>query len=690
MDPKMDSGCLQPGEALVDQYDIERPLLPEELLGIMDQFLSFEMAWHEGYPLAQTLFSSHYIDVLLSLEAKTIDQIHFCKSGKNNAWSAPLLHVVLRAYCIAVVKCCDYALEEINRSLDGGGTRCNFYEEEDFSCHTYGRELFTRIPLDAVTTLLNKAIEFMEAERSYSAQGKRTTSSNIYEALIVRLNLRLSLLHAMAAETEFEDKITFWKNIPHFITPVKKTHDLGQPVPSSFSPKIQRRLASTVPPKPMVEMKFLDAIANLEQMRGDCQEALRIINFGPDNVQALKAFLFAFSSRKPESWTYPRACLATPLFTCDDAGFEQLLRRDLENLVFPASEVLDPTNWTIEAPQGNGSTANRRFELVKIIDQFTNITVRMPGGYVDFFRCVTSNRCRVRRNMTHVAVALEELRMRETEQLDARLHELTNDGLQYPLSTWTYLQKIRVMEWTVQLGFELDIYLPDELAGMYWYLSLLASSRVSLLDLILQATEARSNQMREDITKRKEMNLSLSMLRSLKTEAQGTVALASALSSIYIYLSYHGCVPIAAAKSPFYQPQLNYELRMKPFLSIKSPELPSFEEWDSVLHPFGGYDHGAKSLERSRITFLDGIDEHIKSAKMHFAAFKKLGAVAAGCEGLDEIWAKNTSVLLQSCIATGIALSALKGASSGMEIKAEIPKPGKGRYHDWWIVPKIT
>jgi hypothetical protein len=167
MDPKMDSACLAPGEALVDAYDLERPLLPEEVIGIIDQFLCCEMAWHEGYPLAQTLFSSHYIDKLLSLEAQTVDQIHFTKSGKENVWVAPLLHVVLRAYCIAVIKCCDYALEEINRSLDGGGTRCNFYEEEDFSGHTYGREMFTRIPLDQVTRLLLNAAEFITTEKGY-------------------------------------------------------------------------------------------------------------------------------------------------------------------------------------------------------------------------------------------------------------------------------------------------------------------------------------------------------------------------------------------------------------------------------------------------------------------------------------------------------------------------------------------
>jgi len=161
----MDSGCLAPGEALVDHYDIERQLLPEEIIGIMDQFLCSEMAWHEGYPLAQTLFSSHYIDKLLAREAKTIGQVHFSKAGKESIWGFPLLHLVLRSYCIAVIKCCDYALEEINRSLDGGGTRYNFYEEEDFSGHTYGRELFTRIPLPPILDLLSAAADFVEAEK---------------------------------------------------------------------------------------------------------------------------------------------------------------------------------------------------------------------------------------------------------------------------------------------------------------------------------------------------------------------------------------------------------------------------------------------------------------------------------------------------------------------------------------------
>jgi hypothetical protein len=43
MDPKMDSGYLEPGDSLEDDYDVLRDLLPEEVIGIMDQLLCSEV-----------------------------------------------------------------------------------------------------------------------------------------------------------------------------------------------------------------------------------------------------------------------------------------------------------------------------------------------------------------------------------------------------------------------------------------------------------------------------------------------------------------------------------------------------------------------------------------------------------------------------------------------------------------------
>lgn len=152
MDPKMDSGFLQPGETLEDDYDPLKPILPQELIGIMDQLLCYEMAWHTGYPLSQTLFTSIHLDRLLWPEPKVLEKAQFFR-GKI-AEPPGLLHEVLRAYCLAVIKCCDYVIAKV--------TARDYFEEEDFSTHTYNRVLFVPIPMDVFDRELNCAIELIE------------------------------------------------------------------------------------------------------------------------------------------------------------------------------------------------------------------------------------------------------------------------------------------------------------------------------------------------------------------------------------------------------------------------------------------------------------------------------------------------------------------------------------------------
>ena len=59
-----------------------------------------------GHHLPQTLFSSIYIDTLLWPEPKTLEQASFTRTGVSPPEN-PMLHVVLRAYCLALLKICD-------------------------------------------------------------------------------------------------------------------------------------------------------------------------------------------------------------------------------------------------------------------------------------------------------------------------------------------------------------------------------------------------------------------------------------------------------------------------------------------------------------------------------------------------------------------------------------------------------
>jgi N-alpha-acetyltransferase 35, NatC auxiliary subunit len=154
MDPKMDSGFLKPGETLEDDYDTLTPLLPDELIGIMDQLLCYEMAWHTGYPLSQTLFTSIHIDKLLWPEPKSLEEAQFYRDSAPLHKRPQVYLEVLRAYCLALVKCCDFVIAKI--------TSRDYVEEEDFCTQTYNRSLFAPTPIDFFQRELDVAVESIE------------------------------------------------------------------------------------------------------------------------------------------------------------------------------------------------------------------------------------------------------------------------------------------------------------------------------------------------------------------------------------------------------------------------------------------------------------------------------------------------------------------------------------------------
>jgi hypothetical protein len=63
------------------------------------------MAWHIGHPLSQTIFTSLYIDKLLTSPTREVEDIRFSDGTDSPVEeSTPLM--VLRAYCIGLIKTC--------------------------------------------------------------------------------------------------------------------------------------------------------------------------------------------------------------------------------------------------------------------------------------------------------------------------------------------------------------------------------------------------------------------------------------------------------------------------------------------------------------------------------------------------------------------------------------------------------
>ena len=70
------------------------------------------------------------------------------------------------------------------------------------------------------------------------------------------------------------------------LQPLTETVALGKPVPDAFSLKIQRKLASTVPPRPMVNITSDDALTHLKRLCQDAIDMQQMLDYtGPSNFK---------------------------------------------------------------------------------------------------------------------------------------------------------------------------------------------------------------------------------------------------------------------------------------------------------------------------------------------------------------------------------------------------------------------
>jgi len=269
MDPKMDSGFLEPDETFDDHFPITGSLLPTELIAIMDQLLCYEMSWYQGYPLAQNLFTSHHIDYLLS-QTRPEKAMPTLRQGYGAEEPNILLEGVLKAYCVGVIKCCDIVIEMIAGQ--------QYYEEEDFNTNTFNRKLLVDVDDDACMQLLNHAVRYLQQQKPADIE------TSVRDALIIRLEMRRDLITTFLPNESILYSAKDWSRLASQVEDVVKSHGLGEPVPDAFSVKIQRRLASTVPPRPIADVKFEEACRQLSALYTDLEEILRLGKIWTDDA----------------------------------------------------------------------------------------------------------------------------------------------------------------------------------------------------------------------------------------------------------------------------------------------------------------------------------------------------------------------------------------------------------------------
>ncbi|KAL4910305.1 hypothetical protein BDW74DRAFT_144836 [Aspergillus multicolor] len=685
MDPKMDSGYLGPeekGKGLEDDYDVLRDLAPEEVVWIMDELLCHEMAWHRGHPLSQTLFTSIYLDKLLWPIPRTFDDTHFGRSGLSTNQRIPdLVHIVLRAYCLALIKCCDFVHARVTSEF--------YYEEEDFSTQLYNRTLLSHFEYERFPNVLKQAISWID--------GQDTIDAAVKSAIKSRLQFRQEFLAGLQqdiniVETRSVDKLESCLSI---IPALKESSNMSRPVPESFSWKIQRRLASTVPPRPVVKISFEDALAHLKRL---CQDGIHINQLldyrGPYN---LKVAVWTLLSRKPQPSVYIRSLIQTIILNRSTVlgalPVKQFLYDELAALVLPSSILLEASLDETEVP------SDPRFQIAQLMDGFVR---RFSQPFVDTFRSACLNRCRIRRTVCHTLADWDNLQM-EAEDLDEQLRFLSEEPplelpngdttYSYPLSSWAYHQKLIQFRLILQVGFELSIYAPEELAGMYWYLSHICSTHLGHIDRIRTFILTAIQRNRRSLAKHATLRKSFLLFDRLTTHIVAIDALAISLHALYVLLSRHKVLPTASGPNAYSNDQFRYELRMKPFLQITLPELVPYEEYNREATLQGDSDEVV--LERA----MKAIGEARKAweATLANGPFDDFNDEKPNAPAIEEDWKRDVKDTMRACIGASIAIETVKKAIAAskaaepLNLQVNIPEAGsKSRWHDWWAIPQIS
>ena len=665
----MDSGYIPPGDTFEDEVDFSQPLKAKHALWIMDQLMCLEIAWLDGYPLSQTVFTSLHIDRLLNSKYHDQSPAAFKSKILSQEYQSELglVRRALLIYCIGAVQCCHLALKLIQSQ--------NFYEEEDLVTHLFGRELLPEITAEEA----NDELQWMRTE-----YGEQDFREDVHGAILQRLDFRqdyLRLLSGQNVDEAIPEFSVYWPDLLRQVDNIRHNHKFSTPYPSAFSDKVQRQLATSTPPRPMLDMPWDTACDKWKTLCEDFIAAQRLTSSEIIHDPAsLHKAVWAFSYRG-QPGCLARADIQSILFgqqaVKGEAPHYELLLADIRDLVLAGDDLTKPQSFEVELPSDPRHLCSRHMEsfMDKAIEEFLNL-----------YRMVCQNRCRIRRTFTQAIPILDELETvaiatdKELATLTSSLRMKMNGHIELlqPLSDWTKFHKLRIMAWTVQLGFETEICLLDELGTMYWFLAHLSEQRAQLIEHIMAFTTERMRQMKDKSIKR-ECNASIEYLRSLLNTALITMAIAEVLSIQYGLLMDLNI--ITAPKRDFAQMNLLYEARMKPFLGQFNYSPPDSDEFNK-----------RRQQANTPKKVAADIDQKLKRAKNLIAQTKKMTPQQAKYIGTEDEWKKEWKQLETTCVAISVGVSQLLRAcekygeadiSKVMECKAE------KKYHEWWVIPQL-
>lgn len=171
-------------------------------------------------------------------------------------------------------------------------------------------------------------------------------------------------------------------------------------------------------------------------------------------------------------------------------------------------------------------------------------------------------------------------------------------------------------------------------------------------------------------------------------------------------MAYLRLIPAPYHPLPYSTPALRYSLRVRPFLSVSLPEVPSYPEFEHRVSLRTPEKYAADPSQQTASTktetndraslILDFADQALKVARQDWEAISKANAETARCVGCEDWWRASVKNVVRACITANIMIAISKKAISNAASKdvrdilqVEVVTSNE-LYHPWWMVPRIS
>ncbi|KAG8853375.1 hypothetical protein FRB96_008165 [Tulasnella sp. 330] len=465
MDPRMDNGMK--GELSVqatgylkksaDEFNVQTPLLSEEMAWIFDRAIAAEMGWHEGKFMSQTIHTLQYVHDLYSMASVST----LPPQSEEDMRKRPriLIATVLRPLVIGMLKSCDLTWRQLLQRF--------VYDAEDWHSEKFEVPLCENFQTSQVVEQLDTAESWL----------KSSPELPYCDALLARVRLRKSLLRLLSHLSSSLEGVqiplllearSLLEAVVHRY-PVPDPEN-GSPAWAAFDPTICRKLTAVTPLKAIPLMEQGDAWVVLKRMLDELYELYSLAHEGSYRTVSWMEVLRTHGKNwflrlaVSEITTIPDRYLPT----LSNAANEQLMRAGaIEQSGFLIAQLVDLEN-----------------RLHELIDHM--------------FMTLNQNRPRMRRNFSKVFLAWHRLEddmqalMNMIEQSLQHLQIPTGITARLPLVTH-YLRNTLVVD-HIFSGFELELYNPSEYQLMYWHLSVILQNQVSTIQDLIWIAEQNGEQ----------------------------------------------------------------------------------------------------------------------------------------------------------------------------------------------------